>query len=579
MNVGNLVATLTLNDSKFRSGIRAANASMSTLAGMSANSARNVAALGATGSALGAAFTLGGAGAVAAVAGIGIAVAAQNEAIKNSFSDLGEHISESMSQAVEPLVPVIQTFADQFRAMFDRLLPVFESTFSAMAPVLEQSIGPMISALEPFLAALGPIIENMLPAFQAAIQALGPILSGLAGFLTPISETVGEMAGQFMGPLASALGAILPALGQLVSAFMEMAGPALGELMPALTKLVTTVLTSLAEQLPTLTPVLTDLVDQFSRFVDFVTPLIPPLISLVGTLAPFAPALIMVAAAIKTITVVMRIWTAVQWALNVAMNANPIGIIITAVAALVAAFIWAWQNFEGFRQFWKTLWAGIKTAFSAVWDWLVSAVKNYVQYALDVFGWFGRLPGMIGGFFSDMVSAIGDWINNAIDWVAGLPGRILDALGDLGSLLWDAGKNVIQGLIDGIQNMIGNLGDIMGNVAGKIRDFLPFSPAKEGPLSGSGNPEKSGQKIGSMLSAGMQSELDRVQASASLLAGGVSGGINRGQPQPSASGPSVDDMAEAMGRAIDGRALDITKRSGKPVAELVNKANARNARR
>lgn len=272
---------------------------------------------------------------------------------------------------------------------------------------------------------------------------------------------------------------------------------------------------------------------------------------------------------------------AVAWLLAM----GPIGWIIAAVGAIVAAFIWAWQNFEGFRQFWKTLWSGIKTIFSAVWDWLVAAVKNYVQYALDVFGWFARLPGMIGGFFSDMVSAIGDWIDNAVDWVAGLPGRILSALGNLGSLLWDAGSNVIQGLIDGIQSKIGSIGDTMGNIAGKIRDFLPFSPAKEGPLSGSGNPENSGTKIAGMLADGMNTGNSDVARAGRDLASAASH-VDDANPRSSRATGGVDTdtlvaaLRKALGPvvrdAVDGSRLRV---SGREWAELVNRANARQSSR
>lgn len=69
----------------------------------------------------------------------------------------------------------------------------------------------------------------------------------------------------------------------------------------------------------------------------------------------------------------MTLMTAAQKALNLAMKANLIGIIITAITALVAAFIYLWNNCESFRNFWLNLWEGIKNAAGATVEWLKSA--------------------------------------------------------------------------------------------------------------------------------------------------------------------------------------------------------------
>ena len=57
-------------------------------------------------------------------------------------------------------------------------------------------------------------------------------------------------------------------------------------------------------------------------------------------------------------------------ALNATMLANPIVLIIAAIAALVAAFIYLWNNCEGFRQFWINLWENVKQIAVAVWEGL-----------------------------------------------------------------------------------------------------------------------------------------------------------------------------------------------------------------
>lgn len=62
----------------------------------------------------------------------------------------------------------------------------------------------------------------------------------------------------------------------------------------------------------------------------------------------------------KEYEIASKLAAAGQWLVNAAMSANPIGILITALAALVAAFIYLWNTSEDFRNFWLGLWENIK---------------------------------------------------------------------------------------------------------------------------------------------------------------------------------------------------------------------------
>jgi len=66
----------------------------------------------------------------------------------------------------------------------------------------------------------------------------------------------------------------------------------------------------------------------------------------------------------------IRAWVAVQWLLNAALTANPIGIVIVALGALVAAFVIAWRNSETFRKVVTMAFDAVWGAIKRVWDWL-----------------------------------------------------------------------------------------------------------------------------------------------------------------------------------------------------------------
>lgn len=113
-------------------------------------------------------------------------------------------------------------------------------------------------------------------------------------------------------------------------------------------------------------------------------------------------------------------------AVNAAMAANPIGLVISLIAGLVAGFIYLWNTSEEFRNFWIGLWETIKTAASDVWE----AIKGA---ALDFWDWITStantvIDGMKEGWnsFKESVSDI---------WTA---------ITDFCSSAWETIKNVVQ---------------------------------------------------------------------------------------------------------------------------------------
>jgi phage-related protein len=176
-------------------------------------------------------------------------------------------------------------------------------------------------------------------------------------------------------------------------------------------------------------------------------------------------------------------------------------------------------------------------------------VSGVVQQVLVGYGiMIGNLKGLVGdelkgiqkfidkikpvwdGFWKHIIPrGASDGLTAVVGLAKGLPGRVKNAVGDLKDLLYSAGRNIVQGLINGIKSKFGPLGSAASSMAGIVRSFLPFSPAKQGPLSGSGNPYRSGQVIADMLAGGMRSGLPTVESAADRLAAAVgAGGAARG---------------------------------------------------
>ena len=76
------------------------------------------------------------------------------------------------------------------------------------------------------------------------------------------------------------------------------------------------------------------------------------------------------------LTVVQKTAAAVQWALNAAQSANPIGLIISAILGLIAVFVTLWKKCDWFREFWINLWNNIKKICVDVWKKISSFFKE-----------------------------------------------------------------------------------------------------------------------------------------------------------------------------------------------------------
>lgn len=141
--------------------------------------------------------------------------------------------------------------------------------------------------------------------------------------------------------------------------------------------------------------------------------------------------------ALKT---VQELVTIAQTVLNAVMAANPIGLIIAAIAGLVAAFTVLWNNSEDFRNFWINLWddieGAVKVVIDAVVEWfngMWDKIKPVLETAEEI-------------FFA-VCDAIGRAAKVVIDFVVG---QFIDAWNDI-KAAWDFAVRFYKSIWDGIK--------------------------------------------------------------------------------------------------------------------------------
>lgn len=173
-------------------------------------------------------------------------------------------------------------------------------------------------------------------------------------------------------------------------------------------------------------------------------------------------------ATFKTIQTIVNIINVVKTAfmtLNAVMAANPIGLIIAAVAALVAGFIVLWNNCEAFREFWVNLWEGIKNAVEMFVVGFKTFVANAINFVKENWKYMvGFIVNPFGTAFKllyDKCAGFRNFINNIIT-------KIKTGFQTAGNAI----KTVFMGVKETIKNIFETIGNIVKTPINAIIDGI-----------------------------------------------------------------------------------------------------------
>ncbi len=270
-----------------------------------------------------------------------------------AMQELGIEMT-NMDGSVKPLDEVIGQLRTGFAGLDDSQKAAFASAIGGQ------------EAMSGLLAIVGASDED----FNKLVGAIG----NSDGAAQRMAETMQDNLGGAMEQLGGAL---------------ESAGIVIGDkLTPYIRKLAEWI-TALIEKFNNLSPEMQDLIIK----IGLVAAAVGPLLMIFGKI------ITSVARIGDTIKNLKGAVTGVMGALKAlwgVMLANPITLVIAAIAALVGAFIYFWNTSEDFRNFWINLWEKIKEATSSAVDWIKEKINQ------------------IGTFFTETLP---NAFNSVIEWV------------------------------------------------------------------------------------------------------------------------------------------------------------------
>lgn len=340
------------------------------------------------------------------------------------------------------------------------------------------------------------------------------------GLLDNLIESVGTFAENIMPRVETALGGIAKFVAKLAPQIAAELPGLMADIMPEMTQAVKEVIKSLLDGIGEVAPILSPitsaisfLVENFESLLAAVTPLAIGFVAYKSALlAMQAPAIAMAAIteiqnaafAIQAIQALgakgaMELFsgttkgaTIAQWLLNAAMSANPIGIVVMAIAALVAAVVILWNTNEDFRNALIAIWGNIKATIGAAVEVLVGFFTKTIPGAWNnlasfftaevpkiiagILLWFGQLPDKIWAQLVKVISKVKAWSSNlqntAKTEIPKFVQYVVSEIGKLPGKMLDIGKNIVHGIWDGITGAARWLGGkISGFVSGIVDGF------------------------------------------------------------------------------------------------------------
>jgi tape measure domain-containing protein len=294
-----------------------------------------------------------------------------------------------------------------------------------------------------------------------------------------------------------------------------------------------------------------------------------------------------VVTAVKAFQVANEGASVAQALLNGVMNANPIMLVVTLLAGLIATIITLWNTNEGFRNAVISVWNAFKNTVGNV----ITSVGGFIG---NLISWFQALPGRIGGFLGKVIGNVQNWASNMVsraseagsnfvsrvvsfirglpsavwNWLSntlnkawnfagqlahagvnaahGLVNNIINTIRSLPGQLFNWGVDMVKGIANGIRNAIHHVTSAVSDVANKIKSFLHFSRPDEGPLA---EYESWMPDMVEGLSDSLRKASPELISQTEALASGMSDAFNV-NGSVSASGVNYNNMVDAFKDAL-----------------------------
>lgn len=348
--------------------------------------------------------------------------------MQRSVSEGGKYY-QSMEKQSKTFAGLISTLKDNAQMLLGEVVqPISDSLVNTLLPTAISSIDDLTAAFEQ---------EGVEGLIQCAGTMMADFITAAAGYAPQMVDLAVQLIGALVQGIIDNLPQLMEAAKEIADAILE----GIGDLCPAIEPV---------------TDALQYLIDNFENFVPVIEAAVGAMVAYKSAMK-IASIVTTVQTAVKSLTSAFAAakakeegLTVAQWLLNTAMSANPIGLIVIAITALVAAIVYLWNTNDDFRASITETWNGIKEAAQPVIEKLTELLTMLWQDVLQplVEFFMNKLAPVIGGAF--------EVIGSRIESIFGILEGVIDFIAGLFSGDWERAWQGVQEIFGGIWEMIIN---------------------------------------------------------------------------------------------------------------------------
>lgn len=374
---------------------------------------------------------------------------------KKSSADL-LHAQSMLGEEMQPFITTIKQGTADILYSFVDMMNGVEGAGDNLLSNLDYVSGQIWQGVQDLFSNLAPVFEDFIT--TDVPEFIGSIIAQIPSWIASIATTVWNEAPNIVSSL---MDGIVNGLNSLVEGIDN----------------------------PIIEKILNDVISAFQWFSDNSGVVVSAIAGIVAGIATFS--------IIKNVTTWINLAKGAITALNIAMTANPIGLVIAAIAGLTAGLIalynkcepfrdWVDGMWESIKQFWencKVFFSEVGQAFSDFWKALKDGFFNMLNWFSEKWEDFKSIGSNIVDGIIEGIKSMGQAIKDGAKWIYDHTiGAVLNFFGIKSpstEMRDKVGKQIVSGVVEGIKSMLSTITDgarwLYDSTIGKLKGLFDGS--------------------------------------------------------------------------------------------------------